>query len=346
MVRETLGEDAIIVATREEKGGKTVHVTAAVDPSGYGGSYSGGYGGAPAFEIGNNPTQPNTAASDWLQYDEEDENNAIAEELTDAMLRHGATEDVMDQIISCATVIGMDQPSQALVAAIEHLFNFRPLPRKPVRKPIMVVGPPGAGKTLAIAKMAARGTMDSLKIGVITTDTIRAGGVDQLEAFTKLLRIPLQKLAAAEDLGDMLSRMQGYDQILIDTAGLNPFNAGEIKNLARLIGDNAGSGSFDTYMVLPAGADAEESGDMARAFSSVGVNGLIPTRLDIARRLGGLLSAALHGHMVFADSSHTPKVADGLSAMTPQSLAALLMPSAFTHQGSNPARMSRSGNTQ
>ena len=31
MVRENLGEDAIIVATREENGGKAVRVTAAVD---------------------------------------------------------------------------------------------------------------------------------------------------------------------------------------------------------------------------------------------------------------------------------------------------------------------------
>lgn len=311
MVRETLGEDAIIVATREEKGGRTVHVTAAVDP---------------VFEVGRAAATPN----DWLQYDAEEEQTAVAEELTDAMLRHGATEDVMDQVISCATVIGMDQPAQALVAAIEHLFNFRPLPRKPARKPIIVVGPPGSGKTLAIAKMAARGTMDSLKVGVITTDTIRAGGVEQLEAFTKLLRIPLQKLQAAEALDDILPGMQGYDQILIDTAGLNPFDAAEVKNLARL----TGSGNFDTYMVLPAGADAEESGDMARAFSAVGVNGLIPTRLDIARRLGGLLSAALHGHMVFADASNTPKVADGLVAVTPQSLSEILMPEAFR----NPVR--------
>ena len=118
-------EDAVIVATREEKGGKTVHVTAAVEP---------------AFEIGKNVSE------NWLQYDEEEENNAVAEELTDVMLRHGATEDVMDQIISCATVIGMDQPAAALIASIEHLFGFKPLPQKPTKRAIMAVGAPGAGK--------------------------------------------------------------------------------------------------------------------------------------------------------------------------------------------------------
>ena len=67
MVRDTLGEDAIIVATREEKAGKAVHVTAAIDP------------GAPAFELNRTGA---AAPSDWLQYDAEEDENAIAEELT------------------------------------------------------------------------------------------------------------------------------------------------------------------------------------------------------------------------------------------------------------------------
>ena len=313
MVRDTLGEDAIIVATREEKAGKAVHVTAAIDP------------GAPAFELNRTGA---AAPSDWLQYDAEEDENAIAEELTDVMLRHGATEEIMDQIISCATVIGMEQPAQALIASIEHLFNFRPLPQKPVKKPIIMVGAPGAGKTLAVAKLAARSAMNSLKVAVITTDSVRAGGIEQLEAFTKLLRIPLQKAANAGDVRAILADLTGYDQIIIDTSGVNPFNADDLKNLAKILA----AADMDPYMVLPAGADANESGEMARAFSAIGAIGLIPTRIDIARRLGGLLSAAAQGSLAFADASFTPKVADGLTVLSPRGLSELLMPAAFKEQ--------------
>ncbi|MCD8497776.1 MAG: hypothetical protein LRZ85_06660 [Alphaproteobacteria bacterium] len=76
-------------------------------------------------------------------------------------------------------------------------------------------------------------------------------------------------------------------------------------------------------------ADAEESGEMARSFASVGVHHILPTRLDIARRLGGLLSAAMHGGLIFTDASNTPKVADGLLTLTPQNLSRLLMPGAY-----------------
>ena len=311
MIRDTLGEDAIIVATREEKGGKAVHVTAAIDPS--------SYSPPPAFEIGQGaPAQ----GEDWLQYDEEEEHSAIAEELTEIMLRHSVPEDVMDQVLSCATVIGLEQPSIALVAAIEHLFNFRPLPQKASKKPVMMLGPPGSGKTLAVAKAAARGVMNGLRVGVISADTVRAGGVEQLAAFTKLLRIDLKKAAGPQELAESLHALQGYDQVFIDTPGVNPFSQTDVKNAARFVG----VGDIDSYFVLPAGTDADESGEMARVFAAIGVHGLIATRIDIARRLGGILSAAHYGGMALADASNTPKVADGLFALDPRSLSALLMP--------------------
>lgn len=320
MVRETLGDDAVIVATREEKGGKAVHVTAAVEPGLYDSSYDSG----PHFEVGE--TAKSARRTDWLQYDDEDEESAVTEEITDAMLRHSVPEDVMDHIISCATVIGMDDPGTALIAAIEHLFSFAPLPLKPLGKAVMLVGPPGAGKTLGVAKLATRGVMKGLRVGVVTTDTVRAGGVEQLAAFTNLLRTDLYQVDNQEQMKGALKELGSCEQIFIDTQGINPFDPQEVKEVARLIGMGS---AIQPLLVLPAGMDAEESGEVARAFSAIGVQHLLPTRLDIARRLGGLLSAAHHGHMAFTQASDTPKVADGLVNLSPQKMSQLLMPGAF-----------------
>lgn len=317
MVRDTLGEDAIIVDTNEERGlgGRLtgVRLTAAVEQGFH----------APHFEVGD--TGIPAHAEDWLQYDDEDEESAVTEEITDAMLRHGVPEDVMDQVISCATVIGLENPGVALVAAVEHLFNFQPLPVKSHPKAMMLVGAPGAGKTLAAAKIAARAAMGGLKVGVITTDTIRAGGVEQLSAFTKLMRIDLHTCTSAKDIAKAMQGMKDCDQIVIDTAGVNPFSMNDLKEIAKLIE----LPNMEPLLVLQAGTDAEESAEIARAFSSVGVHHLLPTRLDIARRLGGLLAAAHHGSLIFSDASNTPKVAEGLFALNPQNLSRLLMPTAY-----------------
>jgi len=306
MVRDTLGDEAVIVASREERGGH-VHVTAAIEP---------------AFEVGGNGLSPN-AADDWLQYDDENDEGSTAEELTDILLRHSVPEDVIDHIISCATVVGLGDPASAMTASIEHLFAFRPLPRQESPKPFMMVGPPGAGKTLAVAKMAARSVMDGLDVAAISCDTVRAGGYEQLEAFTKLLRIPLYKAKTPGDLAALYEDLQPRDHIIVDTAGINPFDTDQIKDLAQLIG----AAECNAQLVIPAGCDADEAGEMGRIFSTLGVYGLLPTRIDMARRLGALFSAAYHGTLAFSDAGNTPKVADGLITLTPDSLTQLLVPS-------------------
>lgn len=317
MVRDMLGEDAIIVSTREEKGGKAVCVTAAIEPG-----FERGSSSAPNFEIGDEDD------GGWLQYDDEDEEYAVTEEITEAMLKHGVPEDVLDHVISCATVIGLEQPSVALVAAIEHLFFFTPLPRKAAKKPFIFYGTPGSGKTLAVAKLAARGVMNGQRVGVITTDTVRAGGIEQLGAFTKLLRIDLKKAKSAADLRALLADMNGFDQIYIDTQGINPFSREDMKQAAVL----AGAADMESILVMAGGMDPYESGEIARAFSPVGIKRLMPTRIDMARRLGGILTAAQYGGMSFTDGGNSHKVAEGLMDITPQSLAKLLMPGSYRHE--------------
>lgn len=305
MIRDTLGDEAIIVATGEERSTGNVRVTAAIEP---------------AFEIGDDVVAQESA---WLQYDDESNLDAVAEEMTDLLLRHCVPEDVMDNMISCATVVGFDDIRIALVTTLEQLFNYRPLPVKTFERPIMMVGPPGAGKTLAAAKLAARGAMNGLNVGVVSTDTVRAGGIEQLKAFTNLLDIDLKKASSPAQLQDTIENLkQKNEQIIIDTAGLNPFDKTEVKALAKLIN----ASNIRPVLVLPAGTDADEAGDMARVFATIGAAEILPTRVDMARRLGSLLSAAHYGGLSFSDVSTTPKVAQGLTPLSARTLAKLLMP--------------------
>ncbi len=308
MIRETLGDEAIIVATGDERARGGVRVTAAIEP---------------AFEIGDD----GIAGSDsWLQYDDEQDTDAVAEELTEIMLRHGVPEDILDHVISCATVMGYNDISTALIETLEQLFSYRPLPTTPYKKAIMLVGPPGGGKTLAAAKIATRGTMNGLRVGMMSTDTVRAGGIEQLKAFTNLLGTQLHTTNDPKDLRFMAQDLlQENDQLIIDTAGLNPFNTDDIKILARLMS----AVQVRPVLVMPAGMDCDEAGEMARVFATIGTMEMMPTRVDIARRYGSLLSAAHQGGLCFADMSDTAKVAHGLTTMTPQSLAKLFMPRLF-----------------
>ena len=308
MIRDSHGEDAIIVATHEEKnavGGRAVRVTAAMEKDDY-------------FNEDNQQ-----ASDDWL-YNDDDNEAMVIEEITETMLRHSVPEDVLDQVVTCASILGIDEPRQALLSTVESLFKFIPLTTTPTKQPMMVIGPPGSGKTLAAAKIAARSSMSGLDVAVITTDVERAGGREQLEAFTKLMDIKLKIAKSPTQLKEVLLETKSADQVIIDTAGTNPFSTESIKYLARLIG----TADVTPILVLPAGSDAEEAGEMAQIFATVGAQRLLPTRVDVARRLGSLLSAAYHGGLSFTDISSTAKVADGLSQLNSKRLTQLLMPRA------------------
>ena len=289
-----LGTDAIIVATREDPDSGSVRVTAAV-------------------EQGNAPT----VEEEILEKEKDD----VAEILTDIMLRHRVFGTVAEKIVSTALSTGLDTAKEALTAALETLYTFRPLPQERYDKPLILVGPPGTGKTLSCAKLAARAVMNGLKPAVITTDMVRAGGIEQLAALTKVLELDCIEAEDKTSLQKAIEDNQEADQIIVDTAGRNPFSPEDMKELAQLIT----AADFDAILVMPAGGDAEESAEMAQAFGVLEINWLLPTRLDITRRLGGLLSAVEETGLVFADVSPTPNVAEGLIPLSSERLAELLM---------------------
>ncbi|HOO52259.1 MAG TPA: hypothetical protein PLK94_13320, partial [Alphaproteobacteria bacterium] len=79
LVREALGEDAIIIATREENGGKSVRVTAAIEDD-LPATSARARAEAIAFELSHGMDQDFAEDDEWLQYDEEvDQDESLAE---------------------------------------------------------------------------------------------------------------------------------------------------------------------------------------------------------------------------------------------------------------------------
>ncbi len=252
------------------------------------------------------------------------------EPITECLIRHNIPARLADRIISDASGSGFYDTKQAFEAALNSIYRFEPLPDKRHTKPIILIGPPGAGKTLAVAKIATRAVMNDLTPAVISTDTVRAGGVDQLKAFTKLLGIDLLTATDPASLEEAISMKRSADQIIIDTPGFSPFIEEDVKELAAFLKVS----DFDIMLVMPAGGDAQESADVARAFHLLGARSIIPTRLDISRRYGGIASAAFYGKLSIRNGSNTCAVADGLIDLTPKTLSEFLIPSLYNKSSS------------
>ena len=85
--------------------------------------------------------------------------------------------------------------------------------------------------------------------------------------------------------------------------------------------------------MLPAGLDPAESADLAVAFAECGALSLIVTRLDIARRLGGVIAAAAASRLPLTEAGIGPGAADGMIPLT----AALLAERLTRSEGANNA---------
>ncbi len=309
-IKETLGEDAIIVSSREEQSG-WVRVTAAVEQA----------------ETPPPEDKKQAAAAPARKPQVEGDEDDSAEQITEALLRHRVPPSVSDKILANVMIQPPADAHTQLSKALAKIFGFRDLMPKQDSVPLILVGPPGAGKTLMTAKLATRYVMAGAKPTVITTDIARAGGIEQLGAFLNILELPLETAQSAADLKKILSTAKG--PVIIDTGGLNPFDPQEMKELAKLIHTT----KMEPALVLPAAIDPDESAEMAMTFEILGVTKLIPTRLDFARRLGGLLSAADRAALSFTDASHTAQVADGTTQLSADKLAALLLPAAVRAKG-------------
>jgi flagellar biosynthesis protein FlhF len=205
---------------------------------------------------------------------------------------------------------------QALAAGL----RFAPLPLGAGAPPLLFAGPPGAGKTLTVARLAARMVLGGTTPLVVTADARRAGAVEQLDALTRLLGIELVAADNPVAVVRAVARRRAGTPALIDLPGGDIFDATEHEDLAAL----ASTLGATLAVVLPAGLDMAEAADLAAAYRSAGADRLVATRLDCARRLGAVLAAAETG-LALAEFGVGPGAADGLVPAEAEALAAWLL---------------------
>jgi len=207
-----------------------------------------------------------------------------------------------------------------LAAALTEGLAFGALDLTGDAPPLLLFGPPGAGKTLTAVRLATRLVMRGQKPLVITTDDQRAGATEQLAAFTRLLGINLAVANHPVSLARTLAARPERTPVLIDTAGIDPLQAVACEEIGHLMATSGGT----SVLVLPAGLDPAESADIAAASVTLGASCLVATRLDLARRLGAILAAAGQG-LLLAEAGISPHAAEGLVPLTPAYLAGRLL---------------------
>jgi flagellar biosynthesis protein FlhF len=290
-VRASLGPEAIILSTQEEPQGQ-VMVTAAMD----GGDTDDG------DRLITRKTEALQTIGRLLDF------HRVPNELSDAL--HQAAGRAED-----------DDPLFVLAEALRQNLTFAPADFAASRGPIMLVGLPGAGKTAVAAKIGLAARIAERPYRLITLDGAKTGGVAQAEGFASSLGAELHEATSPEDLHRLVAAAPPGALVCIDTPGHNPFRAASLAGLTILLE----AASAEAVQVIAAGGDSAEAREVAQAFHRVGARRMIATKLDLARRLGGLLSAASDGRANLAAVTDAAEVTGGLSEMAPVALAEVLL---------------------
>jgi len=238
-----------------------------------------------------------------------------------ALAFHGVPAALADRLLGAAAEFDAADATLALAGALDSSFGFRPLFGADGSRTLALIGPPGAGKTATLAKLATRARLEGWAVGVVSADLVRAGAEAQLAVYTRRLEIPAYRASDGDGLARALTALPGDALRLIDTTGCNPRDSRDLDGLTQMIRQSGA----EPVLVLPAGGDPAEMAEQAAAFASLGASRMIATKLDLVRRLGGVLAAGGSAELAFAEFGQSPEIGAGLGPVNPVSLARLLL---------------------
>ncbi|UXA69195.1 flagellar biosynthesis protein FlhF [Xanthomonas prunicola] len=183
---------------------------------------------------------------------------------------------------------------------------------------IALVGPTGAGKTTTIAKLAQRFAAQHAPrdVALVTTDTLRVGGREQLHSYGRQLGIAVHEADSAESLLELLERLRDYKLVLIDTAGMGQRD----RALAAQLNWLRAAQQVTSLLVLPANSHFADLDEVVRRFAHAKPQGVVLTKLDETGRFGSALSVVVDHQMPITWVTDGQRVPDDLHRANAASL--------------------------
>ncbi|MFH0946373.1 MAG: hypothetical protein V2A76_14340, partial [Planctomycetota bacterium] len=170
-------------------------------------------------------------------------------------------------------------------------------------------GPPGAGKTTTIAKLAEQTrTKAGQSLGLLTLDGERPGGGALLSSCAERLKIPFRVVRGPEDIQRAFDALGRPRTVLIDTAGLGFRDAVSLNALRERLQIPH---QIAVHLVLPANVETDALLGMAMAFRDLSPAAVVFTKIDETERFGNLVNlpsqldlpvaALCHGRILTSD---------------------------------------------
>jgi flagellar biosynthesis protein FlhF len=187
--------------------------------------------------------------------------------------------------------------------------------REPRR--VLFAGPAGAGKTSSLIKLAIRyGLRARLPLQILSLDTLRVGGWEQLAAYARIAGLAFDVVHNPGLLGEALAEYSGKKLILVDSPGFSP---AELRDMPEL------PGGFEVHLVLPATLGAKVALRAVERFESFRPTKLLFTHVDEMETPGALLEVAMRSGLPISFLASGRQIPEDIQEASKAELLAPLM---------------------
>ena len=206
----------------------------------------------------------------------------------------------------------LDRPELLKKVLRDHMMDILIKNEKPFMIPrdqlytIMVVGVNGTGKTTTIGKMAHQFKKEGRSVLLAAADTFRAAAIEQLEAWSQRVDVPLIKQQIDADPAAVVfdairaAKSGKADLVVIDTAGRLHTKVNlmeELKKIKRVMVREIPGSPHEVLLVIDA-TTGQNAVNQAKMFNEeIGVSGIVLTKMDGTSKGGIVFRIASELHI-------------------------------------------------
>ncbi|MBU2739103.1 flagellar biosynthesis protein FlhF [Acidithiobacillus concretivorus] len=175
----------------------------------------------------------------------------------------------------------------------------------------ILMGPTGSGKTTSIAKLAAAQVLrhGPHSVALLTTDTYRIAGVEQLDIYARILGVPLDVIKGPEDLLKSLEKHRDRSWIFIDTIGMGPRDPRLNEQLQWFAALGADAQRF---LLIPASLSGRNLATVLQPYTDIPLSGAIISKVDETPAFAAVLEWLAAQHLPVAWYSDGQKVPEDM----------------------------------
>ncbi len=245
------------------------------------------------------------------------ESSSITEEVKALFMKKGIAERWLDEMFTSLIGTQVVEETSLLVSyLIEEIDETLKVKEEDFSTPkvMMLVGPTGVGKTTTIAKLAARYAylLDRPhKVALLNLDSYKVGAIEQLEHYADIMQIEHHSVSSVEEFKVQLEKLVDYDVILIDTAGMSPYDTQKFIRTVEFVNSDT-QRNIEVNLVLSATVKYEDMEDIYKNFSFLNLDSVIISKFDETKHFGTLLNFMLLYNLPMSYFSIGQEVPDDL----------------------------------